>query len=119
MTLATIQLAALILMTAACATTPAAAPTVDVTGAWRGRAQSSSTLAFDMVLQLQQDGARVTGELRSAMGSRSGALEGTVSENYFSWRLLNGRSGGEMTVNGDDMTGYSTSYGERYNFHRQ
>jgi hypothetical protein len=80
---------------------PAAA--VDVTGTWRGSFRSQGVVPVgDVTLTLQQTGNKLTGS-----SSSGGPLEGVVQGNTVTYTLTSGRGGGELTVNGDEMTGYS------------
>jgi len=91
--------------------------TVDVTGAWDGR-QIGPNWARDIVIVLQQRGAKVTGEitnLGTGAGTSAGstAIQGTISGDTLSLREV----GGQMLrvvlqVNGDEMTGS----GDRLNY---
>jgi len=64
-------------------------------------------------LQLEQQGPKVTGYLRplssvafSYLGFVGSLVDGTVGGDVFSFRQTNGTLAGEMTVSGDEMTGY-------------
>src|SRR5262245_44894025 len=77
--------------------------TEDVTGVWSG-----STIQIQ--LELQQQGARVTGVITvppfGGSSLTSGvALEGSVAGDVFSFKDSRGVYSGELTVSGDDMTG--------------
>jgi len=86
--------------------------TVDVTGVWvgsMGRGYGST----EVQLQLEQQGPKVTGYLRplssvafSYLGFVGSLVDGTVGGDVFSFRQTNGTLAGEMTVSGDEMTGY-------------
>ena len=73
-----------------------------------------------MSLRLQQDGAKVTGmeTLAGDPGSFGGPIEGTVSGNEFRFRTTSG-TGGDVVVNGDEMTGTGSGAGARLNLRRQ
>ena|SRR5499433_1504599 len=101
--------------------------TVDVTGAWSGELLSRGGAGgmaqrSTVSLTLDQKGSRVTGAfevvatesaLFSSLGARrSGAVEGTVAGDTFTFRVTNGALAGEMTVSGDEMTGYATALGQ-------
>jgi len=86
--------------------------TVDVTGTW---VRSEGAL---IELKLEQQGAKVTGSMLwrgggvTASGALSGAVEGTVAGDVFRFRQTSGTNlavNGEMTVSGDEMTGYMVS----------
>jgi len=87
--------------------------TVDVTGTWQGRAQGLQ-YSPSYELKLEQRGPKVGGAVResgrastwSAEGDNSGPIEGTVAGDAFSFRQTNGSFKGEMTVSGDEMTGW-------------
>jgi len=75
--------------------------TEDVTGVWWG-----STIK----LELQQQGARVTGVITvppfGGSSLTSGVpVEGSVAGDVFSFKDSRGVYSGELTVSGDDMTG--------------
>jgi hypothetical protein len=76
---------------------------IDVTGTWKGTADSRSVFApaSDLILELKQAGAKVSGN-----ATPGGALEGTVTGSGFSYRLADG-GGGDVTVSGTEMTGYA------------
>ena len=84
--------------------------TEDVTGVW-----SASTIQ----LELQQQGARVTGVITvppfGGSSLTSGVpLEGSVAGDVFSFKDSRGVYSGELTVSGDDMTGQIFGpYGKR------
>src|SRR5215470_597060 len=91
--------------------------TVDVTGVWTGsttRGGGAWTPILDLQLELEQHGAKVDGNfqvLNAALAhyvgaARSGPIEGTVAGDMFTFRQKNGSLNGEMTVSGDEMTGY-------------
>jgi hypothetical protein len=88
--------------------------TVDVTGTWSGGAQgmSASPSPGDVVLELNQEGPTVKGSVRSitalAGGSTMGPIVGTVTGDVFRFKQTNGSLEGELTVNGDEMTGQIT-----------
>jgi len=96
--------------------TPSAA---DVTGQWSGGWKRGSG-SGSATLRLQQTGSKVVGEISiPGFASLSGQLEGSIAGNHFSYHLLNGHGGGEMTINGDEMSGYGTSTGSQVMFQRQ
>ena len=69
------------------------------------------------MLDLQQKEANVTGDLQvPGWPMFSGPVGGVVSGNSLSLRVPG--SGAEITVNGNDMTGYSR-LGNRWNLRRQ
>ena len=90
--------------------------TVDVTGAWIGstmpRLVGGSSL--EVRLELEQDGAKVKGNLVfiGTVGSGSapprGAIEGSVAGDVFRFQQTTGSLVGEMTVSGDEMKGSMT-----------
>ena len=87
--------------------------TVDVTGVWSGTtttSQSGVSLIgnFIVKLELQQRGSRVSGYIHVSPGTTtiaSGPLEGEVAGDVFRFKVGRGGLFGELTVNGDEMTG--------------
>ena len=91
--------------------------TVEVTGVWSGKAyiaNAESGLIVDVRLELQQEGPKVKGSIRPSgsipWGSldrspTTGAIEGTVAGDVLEFRETNGHIKGQLTVNGDEMTG--------------
>ncbi len=98
------------------ATPRASGPPADVAGTWHGAFYNPSGLVtnFPVKLVLQQTGTKVTG--RAEPG---GDLEGTVEGASFSYRLANQRGGGDLSVNGDDMKGFSSASGAQLTLKRQ
>jgi hypothetical protein len=92
--------------------------TVDVTGTWYGTA-AGGTVGSEMWFELDQQGSTVKGLVRyrgptGNIGELSGPVEGTVGGDVFRFRNMRGNLEGEMTINGDEMTGLvSTSFGRR------
>ena len=89
--------------------------TVDVTGLWVGSYnRPGGSVGFESRLELEQNGSKVSGTFRvvgaavpAQMGAtRSGPIDGTVAGDVFTFTQSNGPVVGEMTVSGDDMTGY-------------
>jgi hypothetical protein len=112
-----VMLAMLCVLIAGCASSspgPTSTAPVDVTGTWQGTFRSPAGVVpvGSISLILQQTGTRVTGT-----ASPGGDLEGVVDGNSFSYRFANLRGGGDVTVNGDEMTGYSGG-GSRLDFKR-
>src|SRR5262245_928224 len=95
--------------------------TADVTGVWVG-SMGKPPLTTEVRLELQQQGSKVTSNLLpttthvwgGGFEFRPGPLEGTVSGDVFSFKVTTGAIAGEMTVNGDEMEGYSTIGGRSY-----
>ena len=94
--------------------------TVDVTGVWTGSHTGASSGALlileNVVLDLTQHGSTVKGFLlvRGAGSQReSGPVEGTVAGDLFRFRSARGGLEGELTVNGDEMTGVTSSLSGR------
>jgi hypothetical protein len=92
----------------ACATTPGAPPTVDVTGSWAGQwAYEQATLGGGQIeLQLTQKGANVQGNMDISGSPRvvSGPFSGVVQGNQL--RILDPTSiTGRLTVQSDTMAG--------------
>ena len=83
-------------------------PTADVSGAWTGTF-SGSGLNLPLVLTLQQTGDKVTGNI-DGMRTYGGDIEGVVKGNQFSWRARGGPGGGELIVNGNEMTGTAKAH---------
>ena len=87
--------------------------TVDVTGAWSGATTSSQSGVslignYLVKLELQQQGSRVSGYIHVSPGTTtiaSGPLEGDVAGDVFRFKVGRGGVSGELTVNGDEMTG--------------
>ena len=91
--------------------------TVDVTGAWTGKAyipHAVTGLIVDVRLELQQEGPKVKGSIRPSgsipWGSldrspTAGSIEGTVAGDVLEFRETSGAIRGQLTVNGDEMTG--------------
>ena len=81
--------------------------TVDVTGTWQ------SVTGGRLELALKQQGSRVTGFIdwqggKAGGGNTSGTIEGAVAGDVFRFRQVSGIQGsvdGELTVNGDEMSG--------------
>jgi hypothetical protein len=91
--------------------------TVDVTGTWSGGTSTGiATATSEMLFELKQQGATVTGFLKlktsGAVGDLSGPVVGTVAGDVFRFRNARGTVEGELTVNGEEMSGpTSTSLG--------
>jgi hypothetical protein len=85
--------------------------TVDVTGSWHGQTKSASggmAGTNEIWLDLQQAGAKVTGFVRlkpDQSASLSGPIERSVSGDALRFSSTRGTVTGELTVNGDEMTG--------------
>ena len=91
--------------------------TVEVTGVWSGKAyiaNAESGLIVDVRLELQQEGPKVKGSIRPSgsipWGSldrspTAGSIEGTVAGDVLEFRETSGAIRGQLTVNGDEMTG--------------
>src|SRR5215470_19526872 len=89
--------------------------TADVTGLWVGSYnRPGGGVGFEARLELAQQGGKVTGTFRvvgaavpAQMGAaRSGPIDGSVAGDVFTFTQSNGPVVGEMTVSGDEMTGY-------------
>jgi hypothetical protein len=97
--------------------------TVDVTGVWQGTYRQTSGVSGGtdggVTFVLQQQGAKVTGEIRSArssVGASEGGIriEGTVSGDTFTFHDMTGpQMRGEFQVNGDEMIGSWTQLATR------
>ena len=80
----------------------------DVAGNWRGFF-GQGTFSSEIVYELQQDGAKVTGRANPiAAGGGWINLEGTVTGDTFSYGLVGRTCCAELTVRGDEMTGRTT-----------
>jgi len=99
--------------------------TVDVTGTWHGTTTGPGTSVAEsgtqeLWLDLEQAGSKVTGAARFNPDqgmAQSGPIEGTISGDHFSYRLLRGGpSFIELTVSGNEMTGLVS--GRPFSFHR-
>jgi hypothetical protein len=92
---------------AACATSPGAPPSVDVTGNWSGTwFFEPSSVGNGMVsARLTQEGSRVTGELTVSGPARTrpSRFEGIVSGDDI--RIVGSDATGWLKVKGDEMTG--------------
>ena len=82
--------------------------TEDVTGRWRGTWRGAGG-SGDIWLDLRQDGAKVTGELRTTGTDqtirRDGPIEGRMSGNSFTFHSVRHTLTGELSVSGDSMDG--------------
>jgi hypothetical protein len=90
--------------------------TVDVTGVWRGpMSQLTTGTGGEARLELQQQGPNVSGHMQIPAGTIvSGPITGTVAGDVFKFTDARGTLFGELTVNGDEMTGqYSGPMGAR------
>ncbi len=98
-----------------------ASPSVDVNGTWLGSWSLGSGIGGGpFELRLQQTGSTVRGEVTvPGFAANSGPLEGSVADNELSYRLLSGGGGGELTVAGNEMRGYSTATGSKLFLRRQ
>ena len=92
-----------------CASTPAAPPTVNVTGSWAGTwsFETASLGGGSLRGTFQQDGARVSGNFTivgggSAVRFPAATIIGFVSGNQIT---LSQPSSGTLTVNGNEMSG--------------
>jgi hypothetical protein len=90
--------------------------TVDVTGAWRGTPGGPGTQnPGALFLDLRQEGATVQGFIRQgAASSLDGPISGTVTGDVFRFRSTRGIAEGELTVNGDEMSGTVSIGGTRH-----
>ena len=116
----------LLLVSAGCASSqsaPSVPPSVEVTGTWAGTwnpGGPGTPGGGDYILRLQQTGSAVRGEVTlPGYANFSGALEGRVAGNELSFRLLSGASGAELTVTGNEMSGYTTATGARLSLRRR
>jgi hypothetical protein len=103
-------LVGLIMLLAGCAagaSTPAAPPSVNVTGKWNGTwsFRNPAMGGGQVIMDLKQDGAKVTGPMTvtGPTSSEPTNFAGTVSGNEI--RLDAAYGSGSLTVKGDEMTG--------------
>jgi len=92
--------------------------TADVTGTWAGLVEGSGAgIASDFRLELRQEGPAVKGTVQAratGVGDLSGPLQGTVGGDMFRFKNTRGSLEGEVTVDGDEMTGQiRTAFGTR------
>jgi hypothetical protein len=78
--------------------------TENVTGVWSG-SLGESTGFRDVRLELQNEGAKVSGLIRFLPGSTSAPIVGSVAGDVFTFKDARGSYSGELTVGGDEMTG--------------
>jgi hypothetical protein len=118
-TFAVVLIAATLLVGIGCAKTDwidRTLVTVDVSGVWRGAmSQLSTGSGGEARLELQQQGPNVSGQMQIPAGTIvSGPITGTVAGDVFKFTDARGTLFGELTVNGDEMTGqYSGPMGAR------
>jgi len=82
--------------------------TVDVTGVWEGRQDFGTSGSRDIVIVLQQQGPKVTGEIRGYSSAGSGSAGSTPIQGTVNGDTLNLRTrwmSVVLQVNGDEMTG--------------
>ena len=92
--------------------------TVDVTGTWQGSPGGPGTQnPGALFLNLRQEGATVQGFIHQgasgAASSLDGPISGTVAGDLFRFRSTRGIAEGELTVNGDEMSGTVSIFGTR------
>jgi hypothetical protein len=92
--------------------------TVDVTGTWQGSLGGpGSTNPGALFLDLRQEGATVQGFIHQgasgAASSLDGPISGTGAGDVFHLRSTRGIAEGELTVNGDEMSGTVSIFGTR------
>lgn len=83
--------------------------TVDVTGTWSGYMMGTNLGGSrEVTFELRQEGTKVTGSVQG-LGFHgrelSGPIEGSIAGDQLEFRRPNSTFRGEMTVNGDEMTG--------------
>ena len=85
--------------------------TVDVTGTWR------STEGGLIELKLEQQGSKVSGSSRGLgpVTTKPETIDGTVAGDVFRFRQTSGvfQIQGEMTISGDEMSGWGEMRGSR------
>jgi hypothetical protein len=95
-----------VLVSAGCASTPLAPPSVNVTGKWQGTWQFEqvSMGSGQIVMDLKQVGAQLTGDVlvTGPAMNRPTTIQATVTGNDIK---LEGRIPGTLTVTGDQMSG--------------
>ena len=85
--------------------------TEDLTGTWYGRTGGAALgNPGEYRLELKQEGATVTAFISELGGSGttgkiSGPINGSVTGDLFRFKSTRGTVTGELTVNGDEMTG--------------
>jgi len=83
--------------------------TVDVTGTWSGYIMGTNLGGSrEVTFELRQEGPKVTGAVQGIgfHGRQlSGPIEGSIAGDRLEFRQPNSTFRGEMTVNGDEMTG--------------
>jgi hypothetical protein len=92
--------------------------TVDVTGTWQGSLGGPGTNnPGALFLDLRQEGATVQGFIRQgasgAASSLHGPISGTVAGDVFRFASARGIAEGELTVNGEEMSGTVSIFGTR------
>ena len=94
--------------------------TVDVTGTWHGTPGGPPVgNPNEFSLNLKQEGATVQGFLQQRAGTPSppgpigGPISGTVTGDAFRFQSTRGTITGELTVNGDEMSGMVLVGGSR------
>jgi len=94
--------------------------TVDVTGTWHGTPGGPPVgNPNEFSLNLKQEGATVQGFLQQRAGTPSppgpigGPISGTVTGDVFRFQSTRGTITGELTVNGDEMSGMVLVGGSR------
>jgi len=105
----TLLFVGLMIVTSACATTPSAPPSVNVTGKWAGDWSFENPTLGGGTLSgtFQQDGARLSGNFLIVGGGRAvrnpaATIVGFVSGNQI---ILSQPSSGTLTVSGNEITG--------------
>ena len=92
--------------------------TVDVTGTWQGSPGGPGpNNPGALFLNLKQEGATVQGFIKQgasgAAASLDGPISGTVAGDVFRFKSTRGIAEGELTVNGDEMSGTVSIFGSR------
>ena len=107
----------ILLVGSGCASRPdwieATLVTVDVSGVWSGDAATLAPYTLSFVLELTQEGSKVTGSIRPSgfLGQYGGPVEGRVTGDRFQFSHLQRPIRGEATVDGDAMTGQLVGQG--------
>jgi len=99
-------LGSVLITAAACATGPAASPSVDVTGQWAGTwaYETPGLGSGDIRGSFKQDGAKVSGtfNVTGPVANRVAIINGTVAGNEVK---LSTPASGYLTVKGNEMNG--------------
>ena len=86
---------------------------MDVSGVWSGDSTAIGATPLPFVLELAQQGSKVTGSMRirGSFAHYAGPVEGRVTGDRFQFWQLERSIRGEATVDGDEMKGQLTWVG--------